>query len=166
MKKCTAWHFLGIMIFLYLLFFFLNTEIFWSSFDFFTKTLSQIFPIFLFIFVLMVIVNKYINRAFILKHIRGNKIKSWIFIILGGIISTGPPYLWYPLLKELKEKGVHDGEIAAFLYNRSIKPAFFPLMILYFGLQYTITLSFVVIFLSFFQAGIVNFFMSFNSHNS
>ncbi len=103
----------------------------------------------------MVIVNRYMSNAFIIKHIRGNKIKAWFYIIIGGILSTGPMYMWYPLLKDLREKGMNNGEVACFLYNRSIKPAYLPLIVIYFGLKYTIILTLLIIIFSLLQAFII-----------
>jgi len=158
MKKNNSWYFLLFMIFVYLILFFVNSDIFWSSFTFFKEVLIKVLPIFVFVFILMVIINKYVDNQFILKHIRGNKIKVWFYIIVGGIISTGPMYMWYPLLKDLKKAGINDGEIAAFLYSRSIKPMFLPIMVFYFGFKYVAVLSVVTVFMSFAQAFIINRF--------
>ncbi len=155
MKRTNSWYFLLIMILLYAVVFFVSPSFFTSSFNFFTKTALKIIPVFIFVFLLMVLVNRYVDNSFILKRLRGNKIKSWFFIILSGILSTGPMYMWYPLLKDLKSRGVTNGEIACFLYNRAIKPALLPLIILYFGLKYTVILSLVMIFLSLVQAFII-----------
>ena len=146
---------------LYGVLFFIAPNIFSTSFGFFKKILIKVLPIFIFIFVLMVVVNRYINNNFIIKHIRGNKIVSWFYIIMGGILSTGPLYMWYPLLKDLRDKGISNGEIACFLYNRSIKPAYFPLIILYFGLKYVTILTFVMIVISIVQAIIIDRFIPF-----
>ncbi|NIA18352.1 MAG: hypothetical protein GWO79_00525 [Actinobacteria bacterium] len=155
MKKFTAWHLLIFMIMIYAVFFFVSPYIFWSSFNFFEKIIIKILPIFALVFALMVVVNRYMSNQFIIKHMRGNKIKSWFYIIIGGILSTGPIYMWYPLLKDLRDKGISNGEIACFLYNRSIKPAFLPLIILYFGLKYVAILTLVMIAMSIVQAVII-----------
>ncbi len=160
MKDQKIFYFLVTIIFVYGILFFGFPNFFWISFNFFMKTFIKIIPIFIFIFVLMVIINKYIDNSFIVKHLRGNKIKSWFYIIIGGIISTGPMYVWYPILHDLKNKGISDGEIASFLYNRSIKPAYFPIIILYFGLEYAIVLTVVIILTSFIQAFVVEFLIS------
>jgi hypothetical protein len=48
----------------------------------------------------------------------------------------GPIYAWYPLLKELREKGAANSLIAIFLGNRAVKPFLLPIMISYFGWVY------------------------------
>ena len=58
-----------------------------------------------------------------------------------GIISVGPIYAWYPLLKDLKEKGAANDLIAIFLNNRAIKPFLLPVMISYFGWLYVLILT-------------------------
>ncbi len=155
MKKLQAWYFLLGVILIYIILFFVFPTTFWTSFHFFQKILLKILPIFILIFVLMVIVNRYMSNAFIIKHVRGNKIKAWFYIIIGGILSTGPMYMWYPLLKDLREKGMNNGEVACFLYNRSIKPAYLPLIVIYFGLKYTIILTLLIITFSLLQAFII-----------
>jgi len=49
-------------------------------------------------------------------------------------------YAWYPLLKDLKEKGAGESSIAIFLYNRAVKPFLLPVMVTYFGWLYVVTL--------------------------
>ncbi len=161
-KNKKSWYVLAFSVSIYIVLFFINQNIFWTSYNFFTKTLIKIAPIFIFIFILMVLTNRYIDNYFIVKHLRGSLIKKWFYIIVGGILSTGPLYVWYPLLKNLKEKGLTDGEIASFLWNRSIKPAYLPIMISYFSLNYTILLTITIIITSFLQAFIVDISTSFN----
>ena len=67
--------------------------------------------------------------------------------------------MWYPLLADLKSKGLNSGLIACFLYNRAIKIPFLPLMIFYFSLKYVLILTVVMVFMSVIQALIINKFM-------
>ena len=62
-----------------------------------------------------------------------------------GIISMGPIYAWYPLLKELRGKGATNSLIAVFLGNRAVKPFLLPVMISYFGWVYVLLLTFFTI---------------------
>ena len=71
-------------------------------------------------------------------------------------MSSGPIYMWYPLLSDLKKKGLNSGFIACFLYNRSIKIAILPMAILYFGWKYVLVLSVVMILMSVAQALLIN----------
>ena len=60
--------------------------------------------------------------------------------VTAGIISMGPIYVWYPLLKELRQKGATNALIAVFLGSRAIKPLLLPIMISYFGWAYGLLL--------------------------
>jgi uncharacterized membrane protein YraQ (UPF0718 family) len=155
-KKPINWYFLLLVLIIYGALYFISPAVFFTSLGFFKKIILKIIPTFVLVFILMVVINRYVNNKFIIKHIRGNKIKSKIYIVIGGLLSTGPMYMWYPLLEDLRAKGVNNGEIACFLYNRSIKPAYLPLLIMYFGLKYVIILSLVMIATSFVQSFFIN----------
>ncbi len=155
MKKFNAWWVLILMVLTYTILFFISRPDFGTSVHFFEKIFIKIIPVFAIVFILMVLVNRYIDNNFLIRHLRGHKIISWVYIIIGGILSTGPIYMWYPLLKDLRDKGITNGEIACFLYNRSIKPAYLPLIIFYFGLKYVTFLTIVMILMSFVQAFVI-----------
>ncbi len=72
---------------------------------------------------------------------RDSGARGWLVAVTGGILSHGPVYPWYPLLRELQGHGVRPALIAAFLYARSIKLPWLPLMAHYFGLAYTLVLT-------------------------
>lgn len=152
MKNVKSWYFLGIMMVLYSILFFVNRDIFQNSILFFHSILLKIVPVFIFVFAMMVLVNRYITHDFVFKHIQANKWKSWLYVVLGGILASGPAYLWYPFLETLRSKGVHNGMLACFIYNRSIILPFFPVLVFYFGWRYSITLTLTLILASFVQA--------------
>ncbi len=106
---------------------------------------NLIFPL-CFIFILMLALNLFIKPKHIIKYIgRGMSVRGVIFTTIAGIISMGPIYAWYALLKELKEKGFENSLAAVFLGTRAIKPFLLPVMISYFGWIYTLTLSIYMI---------------------
>jgi hypothetical protein len=72
---------------------------------------------------------------------RDSGLRGWSLAIVGGILSVGPIYAWYALLRDLRTKGMRTALIAVFLYNRGIKLPLLPLMIHYFGLAYTLVLA-------------------------
>lgn len=82
-------------------------------------------------------------------------VKGWLIAIGGGILSTGSIYMWYPLLKDLKEKGVRYGFISVFLYNRAIKIPLIPIIITYFGVKFVVVLTLVMVFVSIIQGLII-----------
>lgn len=104
----------------------------------------------------MSITNYFITPKLVTKYFKESGIKKWIFVTVGGILSTGPIYMWYPLLAELKEKGVTYGSIATFLYSRAIKIPLFPVIIFYFGFKYVVILTVIMISVSIIQGLIIN----------
>lgn len=151
-----SWYFLISILIIYLILFLIKPNLFFSSISFFYDILLKIIPVFILVFVLMSLTNYFISPKFIMKHLGEKGIKKWFFIIIGGILSTGPIYMWYPLLADLKEKGLNYGLIACFLYNRAIKIPLLPIAIFYFSWQYLLILSFIMIFMSVIQGIFIN----------
>jgi len=151
-----SWYFLIGILLIYLIMFFIKQDLFSLSIIFFYNILLKIIPVFILVFVLMSLTNYFITPKFVMKHLGGKGIKKWFFTIIGGILSTGPIYMWYPLLADLKNKGLSYGLIACFLYNRAIKIPLLPIAIFYFGWQYILVLSFVMIFVSVIQGILIN----------
>ena len=140
----------------YIYLFITNAQNYNKTIKVLTNLTLKIIPIFILIFVLMAITNYFITTKFILKHLTGKGIKKWIFTIIGGILSSGPIYMWYPLLANLRKKGISNGLIACFLYNRSVKIPLLPLMILYFGWKYILILTITMIIASIIQGIIID----------
>lgn len=151
-----SWYFLISVIFIYLVISIFNYEVYLNSLDFFGQIIYKIVPIFVIVFVLMSLSNYFITPKFVMKHLGEKGFKKWFYVIVGGILSTGPIYMWYPLLADLRSKGLSYGLIACFLYNRAIKIPLLPLAILYFSWQYIFILCFVMIFMSVVQGVILN----------
>ncbi len=159
-KKNKKWYFLFVIFSIYVITAFLNFEIFIKSLDFLKEIVFQLIPIFVIVYILMVIVDKFISSDFINTHMSKDAgIKAWIIMIVSGIISTGPIYAWYPFLSNLQKKGVSDGLLATFLYNRSIKIQFFPVLLTYFSPAYVFILTFLMIFFSIIQGIWIDMFV-------
>jgi len=154
-----AWYFVLIMLIIYSTLYFLNLSSFNKSINFFLNLLNKIIPIFILIFSLMILMNFFVTTKTITKHFKDRKIKAWIFAIFSGIISTGPIYMWYPLLKSAHHKGVSHGLISCFLYNRAIKIFLIPIMIFYFGIKYILILLILMIIMSVIQGITINKFL-------
>ncbi|MFW6283377.1 MAG: hypothetical protein ACOC1P_04985 [Minisyncoccales bacterium] len=139
--------FLIAVIILYGIVFIISSSLFNSSIEFFKNIFNQIYWVFILVFFLMVFFNYFFNRDKVIKYLgKGSGIKSWFFSVVFGIVSMGPIYVWYPLLNDLKEKGMRPGLIACFLYNRGIKLPLLPLMVVYFGLKYVfIVISLMIV---------------------
>ncbi|MBW2610274.1 MAG: hypothetical protein JRC68_08010 [Deltaproteobacteria bacterium] len=109
-----------------------------SSGKVFTNILMPLCLVFIFMFVL----NLFFKSASITKFLgRGAGIKTIILSAAAGIISIGPIYAWYPMLKALREKGAGNSFIAIFLGNRAVKPFLLPMMISFFGWIYVLILT-------------------------
>jgi len=155
-EKNKAKYFLLIVILIYIGLFFINYSAFIKSITFFINILEKMIPIIILIFFLMIIMNLFVTTKLITKHFQDKSIKAWIYSIFFGILSTGPLYVWYPLLKSAQNKGVSPGLISCFLYNRSIKIYLIPIMIFYFGVKYILILSIVMIIISVIQGITIN----------
>ena len=154
-KSMGGWYFLGIVIIAYIILSIIKPDFLIPTLKYFLKILIKIIPMLVIIIIIMFIINYFVTPKKLVKHLgKDGGAKTWIIAVITGIISTGPIYMWYPMLAELKEHGVRQGFIATFLYTRAIKPALIPLMILYFGLMFTIVLTIVMIIFSIMQ-GIV-----------
>jgi uncharacterized membrane protein YraQ (UPF0718 family) len=104
--------------------------------------IARIAPILLLVFVMMLFNHLFFGGNRVVRLIgKGAGFPGWVVAIAAGIVSSGPIYLWYPLLSDLKEKGMKDSLIAAFLYNRAVKIPLLPLMVYYFGWHFAVVLS-------------------------
>ena len=102
--------------------------------------LSMLIPLIL-VFFIMLLINLFLKPAAVAKFLgKSSGVKGIALSAVAGIISTGPIYAWYPLLKDLKDKGAGESSIAIFLYNRAVKPFLLPVMIGYFGWLYAVIL--------------------------
>jgi len=110
--------------------------------------LNMLIPLCL-VFVLMILLNLFLKPAQIARFLgKGAGIKGILLPATAGIISTGPIYAWYPLLKDLRRKGAGNSPIAIFLYNRAVKPFLLPVMIGYFGWAYVVILTILTVLAS------------------
>jgi len=124
--------------------------------EYFVSILGKVLPILVIVFILMALVNYFVNIRTLTKYLGESAgIKGWLISIGAGIISHGPIYMWYPLLHDLKKKGMRSAYIAAFLYNRAVKLPALPLMVLYFGLKYVAVLMILMILVSVVQGLVV-----------
>lgn len=119
--------------------------------------LIQVIPPLSIAFILMWLLNLFVKPMYISRFL-GQKagIKGVLLSTLAGIISMGPIYIWYPLLKDLREKGASDFHLANFLSNRAVKPFLLPLMIFYFGWKFSLAFNLFLILNALLVATIVN----------
>ena len=98
------------------------------------------------VFAVMFLLNLLVRPAQIAGLFgKGAGMKGILLSIAAGIISMGPIFAWYPLMKKLREEGASQGPIAVFLYNRAVKPFLLPVMIAYFGWAYVVIVTMLTI---------------------
>lgn len=141
--------FLILVIVLYLITSIFNGDLCKSALIDFVNLLKSVIPIIIVVFVLMFFSNLLLDTKRISKYL-GSKsgISGFVLSVVFGILSAGPIYMWYPLLADLKEKGMKNSLIATFLYNRAIKIPLLPITIYYFGVKLTIIITIYMIIFS------------------
>lgn len=98
-----------------------------------------------FVFVVLFLVNILLRPSQVARLLgKHSGVKGILLPVVAGIISAGPIFAWYPLLKKLKSEGAGEGPIAIFLYNRAVKPFLLPVMIGFYGGPYVLVLTFLM----------------------
>ena len=150
---------LAVVAILYLVTFWFSPEMGRKALEVSGSIVKMIIPILLVVFFLMVLLNASIDAKYIAKYLgKESGLKGWFIALGGGILSHGPAYVWYPMLSEMRKQGARDGLIVAFFYTRSIKLPWLPLMVSYFGLLFTVLLTFFVILGAWLQGMMVDWF--------
>lgn len=133
-----GWWFLLAVIVLHLAVRLIDPRLSEQSLDYFVQVLIRLLPAFGLMFLLLCLFNLFAKPKQIklwLGELSGPR--GWVFAILGGVVSMGSMYLWYPLLKDLKAQGMRTSLLAVFLYSRAVKIPMLPFMAHYFGILYT-----------------------------
>lgn len=134
--------FLSGVILIYVITAFVSSDYAENAFMSALKTFINILPLLLVVFFLMFIANLYIKPEAIKKHLgHDSGLKGWLYAMIGAMVFLGPPYVMFPFLGEIKKHGMKNSLAAVFLNNRSIQPAFLPVMAHYFGIPFTIIIS-------------------------
>ncbi|MFH1412943.1 MAG: hypothetical protein ABIG10_02855 [bacterium] len=148
-KISGKWIFIIIVILIYLISSILNFSLVQSALLEFVFLFKKIVLVILLVFVFIFLSNLFLDSKKISEFVGAKAgAKGWLISIIGGILSSGPIYMWYPLLADLKEKGMKNSFIATFLYNRAVKIPMLPMMIYYFGVPFTAILAFYMILFS------------------
>lgn len=155
-RKNISWYFLVAVVFAYIVVACVDFSLFLKSVTLFLNLIIRIIPLFIVIYILMTITHYFITPNFITKHFTESGLRKWLYIVVGGILSTGPIYMWYPLLADLRKKGVQYGYIATFLYSRAIKIPLLPVILFYFSVRYVVILTAAMIVMSVVQGITIN----------
>lgn len=120
------------------------------------KMFLRLIPVLVLVLGIMFVINKFLHTDKIRKHLgEESGWKGWIWAMITGILISGPPYVLFPLLEDMRKKGMKNSLIAVFLYNRNVKIPFFPVMVYYFGLAFTIIISVYIIIFSFLSGWLI-----------
>lgn len=115
----------------------------------FGSLLIRIVPVLVLVFGLLFLASLFLEKKWLARHLgKASGLGGWGLTVVCGVLSAGPLYAWYPLLGELKGKGMSGALIATFLYSRALKLPLLPLMVHYFGIAYTVALSACIIVFS------------------
>lgn len=160
----SGWIMLGITLLLYAVTLFMDPSLAASALYKSLGVLKMIAPILLIVFFLMALLNTYIKPKSIARHMgKHSGLKGWFFALAGGVLSHGPGYIWYPMLSELRDHGARDGLIVAFFYARAIKLPWLPVMVGYFGIAFTLVLTFYILLGAWMQGLLADKIASINS---
>jgi uncharacterized membrane protein YraQ (UPF0718 family) len=116
----------------------------------------RILPVMAVVFFLLFLIELFIDEEWILRHLsRAAGFRGWALAIGCGVLSAGPLFAWYPLLADLRAKGMSNALLAAFLYSRALKLPLLPLMAHYFGVAYTVLFAVSILVFSVLNGWIV-----------
>jgi uncharacterized membrane protein YraQ (UPF0718 family) len=120
----------------------------------------KIIPIFILVILITAIINYFLKPKQIMKYFGKESGKKGIFYaLLGGIISHGPMYAWYPMLDDMRKHGLKFGLIATFMYARAVKIPLLPFMIGLFGMTFAIIVNLYILIFALLQGKIIDIFM-------
>lgn len=147
-KGIGGWLFLAIVLLIYGVTALFDSALALKAMTSFIQLLDKVLPVLLIVFVLIFVVNLLLEPARVKKYLGSRSgIMGWLTAMVGGILSTGPIYPWYALLKDLREKGMKTSLAAVYLYSRAVKLPLLPMLVHYFGITYTIILiGYLVVF--------------------
>jgi uncharacterized membrane protein YraQ (UPF0718 family) len=160
------WLFLTVVILSYALTALIDFPLARESLSLFGDVLLQIIPILIVVLVLMTIINLLMTPDRIQTYLgKTSGVKGWLLAMAGGVLATGPIYTWYILIAELRKQGMQPSLAAAFLYSRAVKLPLLPLLVHYFGIGYTLILTFYLMMFSV-LSGVVTGFLADSPHVS
>lgn len=144
--------FLIVVVIIYILLAFVNKYLIIGALINSLILFAKISPILCLVIFIMFATNYFLKPKTIQKHLgRDSGIRGWVYAVIGGILISGPPYVLYPLLGDLKKAGMKNSLLGTLLYNRNVKIQFLPVMAYYFGTAFTVVISCYIILFSIFN---------------
>jgi hypothetical protein len=110
------------------------------------EMLIKLMPVMGLVFTVNALVSNFLSPAWIERHLgESSGWQGWALVLGVSTLVPGSPFILYPLLHELTQKGLKKSLAAVFLYNRTVKITFLPAMTLYFGFRYTAVVSLFIL---------------------
>ncbi|WP_320044442.1 hypothetical protein [uncultured Desulfobacter sp.] len=135
---------------LYLIFWWKMPEKTAAAFQISIVFFSQLLLPFALVFCFMILLNLFLTPPRLEKRTKnGSGAKQTLIAAIAGILSSGPIFAWYPMLKDLRDRGVAPSLIAVFLVNRAVKPALVPMMVSLFGWPFVLLFTCLTLSASF-----------------
>ncbi len=132
------YYFLALMVAVYTAVYFTVPKLFYEALEGTYSILLKVLPILILVFIFLFLFELFVKPEMVKKNLGEHAgIKGWFFSIGTGILSSGPIYVWYPLLSDLRKSGMRTSFISTFLYSRAVKLPLLPVMVHYFGITYT-----------------------------
>jgi uncharacterized membrane protein YraQ (UPF0718 family) len=148
---------LGFVAVLYGLAFVLSPDQAMASVQRFGHVLGTLVPILLVVWILTALINRFLSPEDLARHLgEDSGLRGWMIALGAGVISHGPMYAWYPMIQDLREQGARDGLIIAFFYARAVKVALLPMMVIYFGLTFTVALTVLTLLAAWVQGAVAD----------
>ncbi len=128
--------------------------------DKFGTILYKIIPIFVLVIVLTALINYFLKPKQVMKYFgKDSGKKGLVYALIGGVLSHGPMYAWYPMLDDMRKHGLKYGLIANFMYARAVKLPLLPFMIGLFGLTFTVIVNVYILIFAVIQGKVIDFLM-------
>ncbi|WP_457595949.1 permease [Hydrogenimonas sp.] len=106
------------------------------------KVLAELVPILMVVMLLTVYVHYRFEPKKLAAHLgEESGVKGWAVALGLGVLSHGPMYAWYPMFRDMMRHGLRKGLVAAFFYARAVKVPILPIMVQYFGLAFTLSIT-------------------------
>ena len=116
---------------------------------------------------MMMLLNRFLSPALVSRFLgQGSGLRGAFLSSVAGILSMGPIYAWYPLLKTMKNKGSSTFHMAHFIGCRAVKPALLPVLAAYWGWRFATIFVITSLLAALIIAGIVHLLCPSTGHGS
>ena len=160
-----GWLFLLVVLLLYGVVALIEPTALRQAVDASVSIVRQVLPVFGIVLALIFLFHGLIKPKQVTRHLgQGAGRRGWAVAVIGGLLSMGPIYMWFPLLADLRSQGMRTALIATFLYNRAIKLPLLPFLVHYFGGRFVAVLTAYMLIFSVLNGLIVERFLSTPPH--